>query len=432
MAEELNRRSFIRSAALAAGPAIITARGANDKINIGWIGVGTRGYAGLDWLHTAAANEVQITNICDTYQGYIARALDRMQTVWGTKPKTHVDYRELLADKSIDAVYIMTPEHLHHDMTIAALRAGKHVYIEKPLAHTIEEGWDIVREWEKAGKIVQVGTQNRSSSLYKKAQEMVRQGMIGDVHYVRAFWYRNGLPNEPSWRYVIPAEATPQNTDWNRFLGTAPKHEWDPHRYFQWRLYWDYSGGISTDLLVHQTDIVNFMLGKTVPKSCIASGGIYRWTEKSDDRDVPDTFSAIYDYSDKLQVNYSCYLGNEFFGYGEELCGNEGTIRVMNRQDLYFEPETYNSRRPNAPNRAPEPIKSRQALHLNGQKDFGEVDGVQGHFKNFIASIQGKEKPIAPPPVGQQAAISGHMATLSYKNQKKVVWDESANKYHFA
>jgi hypothetical protein len=104
----------------------------------------------------------------------------------------------------------------------------------------------------------------------------------------------------------------------------------------------------------------------------------------------------------------------------------------MNRQDLYFEPETYNSRRPNAPNRAPEPIKSRQALHLNGQKDFGEVDGVQGHFKNFIAAIQGKEKVIAPPTVGQQAAISGHMATLSYKNQKKVIWDESANKYHFA
>ena len=93
--------------------------------------------------------------------------------------------------------------------------------------------------WKKSGKIVQVGTQNRSSSLYKKAKEMIQQGMVGDVHFVRAFWYRNGLPNEPSWRYVIPAEATPQNTDWNRFLGTATKRAWDPHRYFQWRLYWD-------------------------------------------------------------------------------------------------------------------------------------------------------------------------------------------------
>ena len=265
MSDELNRRDFLKAAAIAAGPAAIAGRAANDKVNVGWIGVGTRGYAGLDWLHTAAANEVQITAICDTYQGNIARAQDRMQTIWGNKPKSYVDYRELLADKSIDAVYIMTPEHLHHDMTIAALKAGKHVYIEKPLAHTIEEGFDIVKVWEQSKKIVQVGTQNRSSSLYKKAKELVKQGMIGDVHYVRAFWYRNSLPDDPAWRYVIPPEATPQNTDWNRFQGTAPKHAWDPQRYFQWRLYWDYSGGISTDLLVHQTDIVNFMLDKTVP-----------------------------------------------------------------------------------------------------------------------------------------------------------------------
>ena len=162
----------------------------------------------------------------------------------------------------------------------------------------------------------------------------------------------------------------------------------------------------------------------------MASGGVYRWTDKSDDRDVPDTFSAIYDY-DKLQVNYSCYLGNEFFGYGEELCGNEGTIRVLNRQDLYFEPETYNSRRANAANRAPEPIKSRKAIHINGMQEFKESDGAINHFKNFIESIRGNEKPIAPPPIGQQAAITGHMATLSFKNQKKVVWDEAAKKHHF-
>ena len=176
MAEELDRRNFIKAAAIAAGPAIISARGANDKVRIGWIGVGTRGYASLDWMHTAAPNDVQITNICDTYQGYIARAKDRMQTVWGTTPKTHVDYKELLADKDVDAVFIMTPEHLHHDMAIAALRAGKHVYVEKPLAHTIEEGFDIVKEWQKSGKMVQVGTQNRSSTLYKGPRRWCRRG----------------------------------------------------------------------------------------------------------------------------------------------------------------------------------------------------------------------------------------------------------------
>jgi len=109
MSDELNRRNFLKAAAIAAAPAALSAQGNNNKINIGWIGVGTRGYAGLDWLHTAAPNDVQITAICDTYQAYIARAQDRLQTVWGAKAKAYVDYKELLADKSIDAVYIMTP-----------------------------------------------------------------------------------------------------------------------------------------------------------------------------------------------------------------------------------------------------------------------------------------------------------------------------------
>ena len=425
MAEEINRRNFLRTAALAAGPAIVSGRAANDKINIGWIGVGTRGYAALEWMHNAAPDDVKITAICDTYQGYIARAKDRMSTIWGNTPAAYNDYRELLADKSIDAVFIMTPEHLHHNMAIAALDAGKHVYLEKPLAHTIEEGWDIIKAWEKSGKIVQVGTQNRSSELYRHAKDMILKGMIGDVHYVRAFWYRNSLPNDPAWRYVIPADTNPQNTDWNRFLGPAPKRPWDKHRYFQWRLYWDYSGGISTDLLVHQTDIVNFMLDKTVPKSCMASGGVYRWTDKTDDREVPDTLSAIYEYDPGFHINYSCYFGNDHYGYGEQVCGNEGTIEVMNRQDLYFTPELFKGR-------APADVKARKPVHLNGKADFNEVDGVNNHFKNFIQSILGKEKPIAPPTVGQQAAISGHLATISFKNGKKVIWDEAARKYHFA
>jgi predicted dehydrogenase len=433
MADELNRRNFIKAAAIAAGPAVISARGANDKINVGWIGVGTRGNAGIDWLHTAAPNDVQLTSICDTYDGYIARAKDRVKTIWGNTPDAYKDYHELLAKKDIDAVYIMTPEHLHHDMAIAALKAGKHVYLEKPIAHTIEEGWDIIKAWEQSKKICQIGTQNRSSSLYKKAKELIAQGMVGDVHFVRAFWYRNGLPNNPSWRYAIPPDANPQNTDWNRFLGNAPKHAWDPHRYFQWRLYWDYSGGISTDLLVHQTDIVNFMLDKTVPTSCIASGGVYRWTGKDDDRDVPDTLTAVYDFvPDKLQVNYSCYLGNEYFGYGEEIFGNEGTIRVLNRSDIYFEPETYNQRRPGAQNQAPEPIRSRKAIHINGPETYKETDGAINHFRNFIQAILGKEQVIAPPTKGQEAAIGGHMATLAYRNQKKVVWDAAAKKAKFA
>jgi predicted dehydrogenase len=412
-------------AAITAGPAVISARGQNDKITIGWIGVGTRGNAGIDWLKKAAGDKVHLKAICDTYDGYIARGIDRVATIWGNKPDTYKDYRQLLADKSIDAVFIMTPEHLHHRMTIDALRAGKHVYIEKPLAHTIEEGEEIIREWKKANKVVQVGTQNRSSSLYRKAKEMIQQGMVGDVHYVRAFWYRNSTTDNPAWRYVIPDDTNPGNTDWDKFLGSAPKRPFDKRRYFQWRLYWDYSGGISTDLLVHQTDITNFMLDKTVPASCMASGGIYRWTDPNDDRDTPDTFSAIYEYPDKFHINYSCYFGNDHYGYGEQVCGNEGTIEVLNRQDLYFYPQLLKGL-------APASVKARKQIHLNGQKDFQEADGVNNHFKNWIAAIEGKEKVIADPETGQQAAIGGHLATLSYKQGRKALWDDKARRVKFA
>jgi len=420
----MDRRDFLKTtgaAAVLAGPAALSVRGANDKINIGWIGVGTRGNAGIEWLKTAAPETAIITAICDTYEGHRTRAKDRVKSVWGNTPAAYLDYNELLADKSIDAVFIMTPEHLHHEMAIAALRAGKHVYVEKPLAHTIEEGFDIVREWKKAGKIVQVGTQNRSSSLYKRAKELIQQGMIGDVHFVRAFWYRNSTNDKPAWRYAIPPDSNPENTDWIRFLGPAPRRPWDPHRYYQWRLYWDYSGGISTDLLVHQTDIVNFMLGRTLPHSCVASGGIYRWI---DDRDTPDTFSAVYEYPDRLQINYSSYFGNDQYGYGEQVCGNEGTIEVMNRMDLYFTPQLLRGQ-------APERVKERQPIHLNGRKDFGEWDGAINHFRNWIESIRGNEQIVATPEIGQEAAISGHMATLSYRHNRRVLWDAEGRKVQF-
>jgi predicted dehydrogenase len=427
MANDLDRRSFLKqtgAAALAAAPAVVPALGANDKVNIGWIGVGTRGNAGIEWLSKAAGGKVALTAVCDAYQGYIARAKDRVQTIFGNTPATYVDYRELLKDKSIDAVFIMTPEHLHHSMTMAALAAGKHVYIEKPLAHTIEEGAEIVKAWQKSGKIVQVGTQNRSSSLYKKAQELIKQGLIGDCHYVRAFWYRNSANDNPAWRYVIPADTNEQNTDWGRFLGPAKKRPFDKRRYFQWRLYWDYSGGISTDLLVHQTDITNFVMRKTVPATCVASGGNYRWVDKDDDRDVPDTLSALYEYSDKFHVNYSCYFGNDHYGFGEQFCGNEGTIEVLNRQDLYFTPELLKGK-------ATAEVKKRAPIHLNGQKDFGEADGAINHFRNFVEAVRGNEQVIAPPTVGQQAAISGHMATLAFRSGKRVQWDERTEKIKY-
>jgi predicted dehydrogenase len=155
----------------------------------------------------------------------------------------------------------------------------------------------------------------------------------------------------------------------------------------------------------------------------MASGGIYRWTDPNDDREVPDTFSAIYEYPDtKFHINYSCYFGNDHFGYGEQFCGNEGTIEVLNRQFFNYYPETFGGR-------APAALKERKEIHehLPGNDNLA----VQAHVRNFINAVLGKEKAIAPASIGQHAAIGGHMATLSFKNGRKIIWDEKGQKYHF-
>jgi len=425
MSNEITRRHLlgVSAATIAGAPGILSAQNVSGKVNVGWIGAGTRGMHVMKMMYQAVPESVVISGVCDTFEGNLAKGKDQIKTMGKNTPKTYVDYKDLLADKSIDAVFIATPEHLHHEMTIAALRAGKNIYVEKPLAHTIEEGQEIVREAKKAGKVVQVGTQNRSNTLYKKAKDMVAQGMIGEVHYVRAFWYRNSLEDNPAWRYAIPPDATEKNTDWKKFLGSAKNRPFDKQRYYQWRLYWDYSGGISTDLLVHQTDITNFVCGKAEPLSCMASGGIYRWAGASDDREVPDTLSAIYEYPDKFHINYSCYFGNEQYGYGEQFMGNEGTIEVLNRQTLRFYTEKFRGK-------APDKVKARQ--EFTEDKPGNDIPAVQAHTANFINAVLGKEKVIAPVEVGQQAAVSGHLATLSLRNNKKVLWDSKTQKYRFA
>lgn len=423
MPEDFSRRHFVTgSAGAALAPAFLSAQGGNGSLKLGWIGTGSRGYYLLERLYKGDPKPFQVAAVCDTYQGNLNRGKDRVQTMGGNTPKTYVDYQEVLADKNVDAVVIATPEHLHYPMTMAAIKAKKHIYVEKPLSHTIEEGTRIQEAARASGLTIQVGTQNRSNSLYIKAKELVEQGMIGDIHYVRAFWYRNSLPDSPAWRYAIPGDTNEQNTDWGRFLGPAQKRPFHKGRYFQWRLYWDYSGGISTDLLVHQTDITNFVCGKTVPSSCMASGGIYRWTDAADDREVPDTFSAIYEYSSKFHINYSCYFGNVRYGYGEQFMGNEGAIEVLNRQILNFYPETFGGK-------PPAHVAARKEIHIEAPGNDNLA--VEAHIRNWLESIRGKAKLVAPVEIGQQAAISGHMATLSFRNNKKILWDEKTGKYRF-
>jgi predicted dehydrogenase len=228
MPASISRRGFIKTsagAAAIAAPGILRAQNSNSVVHVGWIGVGNRGYYLLERLYNGSPSLARVTTVCDTYTGNLARGKDRVQTMGGNTPKTYGDYPRLLQDPALDAVVIATPEHLHYPMFMAALKAGKNIYIEKPLAHDIEQGEEMVQAAETSGKVIQVGTQNRSNSLYQQARQMVEQGLIGDIHYVRAYWYRNSLEDNPAWRYKVPDDASPQNSDWNKFLGQAPQRD---------------------------------------------------------------------------------------------------------------------------------------------------------------------------------------------------------------
>jgi predicted dehydrogenase len=427
MAPNITRRSFLHStAATAAAPAILRAQGANEKVQVGWIGVGIRGDSLLGILMDVAPQDAHVKAVCDSFAGHLARGKDKVQTKQKDTPSTYDDYRKLLEDKSIDAVFIMTPEHLHHDMVIAALQAGKNVYCEKPLSHNIEEGFDIMKAVERSGKKLQVGTQRRSSLLYKKAKEIYDSGAIGKVTFVRGFWYRNSATENPQWRYTIPQDANQSNADFNKFLGRAPKKPFSLPRYFQWRLYWDYSGGISTDLLVHQTDAAHLVLGVHAPKSVVASGGSYYWDAlDKEPREVPDTMTAVFEYPEKFEINYSCMFANQHYGYGEQFFGSEGTMEVMNLQDLNVYPESYGKD-------TPERVKSRPEIHVNATKDLGQANPTGDHIKNFINAVKNGEPLHCDARCGHEAAVTGHLATMSFRRERKIYWDAVNGKYRDA
>ncbi len=418
----ISRRDFVSgSSVLATAPALLRAQTSGSKVALGWVGLGNRGGKHINTMMKVAGKDSYIKAICDTFAPRLAITKDDVVTAQKSAPDTYNDYYKMLEDRSIDAVVIMTPEHLHRDMSIAALEAGKHVYCEKPLTHTIEEGFEILAAVKKSGKKFQVGTQRRSSLLYKKAKEIYESGVLGKVVYARAFWYRNSPQSSPAWRYDIPEDAEPGNTDYKKFLGPAPATPFNKERYFQWRLYWDYSGGISTDLLVHQTDAIHMVTGRNHCKSVMCTGGIHYWTE--DDREVPDTVTAGFEYPDHLHINYSAAFSNSRYGYGEQLLGSEGTMEIMDLSDIHVYPETARG--------LPERVTSRPEMHFNGQKDFGEGNPTDAHLKNFIDAIKHNAPLNCDAQTGHEAAVTGHLATLSLRNEKKVYWDQQNGKYRF-
>jgi len=296
----------------------------NNNIQIALIGAGGMGQG--DARMSSSLPGVKLIAACDIYDGRLMRARE----IWGDSIFTTRDYREILSRRDVDAVIVGTPDHWHATITKDALAAGKDVYCEKPMVQMIEEGKQVIEAQKSSGRILQIGSQYASSVVFLKAAEMLKQGAIGELNLVEAHLDRNTAIG--AWQYSIPPDASPQNIDWDRFLGRAPKRPFEPVRLFRWRNYKDYGTGVAGDLFVHLLTGLHVVTGSRGPNRIYAAGGTRFW---KDGRDAPDVMLATMDYPKTeqhpeftfaLRVNFASGGAAESFGI--KFVGSEGTMEV--------------------------------------------------------------------------------------------------------
>ena len=305
-ARAVSRRRFMKQTAAGLGAAALAAPGvslgrplgAAERIRFGVIGCGGDHCGrGTDHLQNLVRrsekndsgptrNNVDVVGVCDIYERH-----KRQAKAIAPRAEVYHDFRKLLDRKDLDAVVIATPDHWHAPMAIAAMEAGKDIYLEKPMTLTIEEARDVYKVSVRTGRVVQVGPQATGKGKYWAAAEAIKKGLIGKVVLSQSSYCRNSPEGE--WNYPIHPEAGPQNIDWKAWLGAAPARDFSAERYFRWRKYWDYSGGIATDLFYHRLAPLLIAIGQEFPTRVSSSGGIY---VQQDGREVPDTYATTLDY----------------------------------------------------------------------------------------------------------------------------------------
>ncbi|HVJ83979.1 MAG TPA: Gfo/Idh/MocA family oxidoreductase, partial [Planctomycetia bacterium] len=404
---DFSRRGFLGGAAgaLALGASAHAAGrvlGANETIRVGFIGVGNlwggapEGRCQAHISHilkmTKEKKPVQAVAVCDVFNRYredSAAKIDKGNGEAGisAKCKKYADYRELLADKDIDVVCIATPDHWHAQMTIDACKAGKDVYCEKPMTHTIEESYAVVDAVKQHNRIMQVGVQSTANPIWGHAYDQIANGRIGKVVHAQTHYYRNST--EGQWRYyALKPEMTPSNIDWDMFLGhkfgLAPKVPFDRARFAQWRCYWDYGGGMFTDLFVHRITRIMKTTGLREPHRVIGAGGIYL---EYDGRDVPDVSTIVADYGEGCQVMVTACMTNDF-AIDECVRGHLGTI-VLDETNGY---EIFDQRIAGGPKASWEsgrpPAGSGVIVKPEGVK---KGDMTYQHWENFLACCRDRK-----------------------------------------
>ena len=399
---DASRRTFLQTTgALAAlGFPAINALGANDTLNVGLIGVGGRCRGLMQAL--AKVPGVRMAAACDIYDPHLDFA------------KQHVDarafvtkqYKELLDRKDIDAVLIAAPDHWHVPMTVDACDAGKDVYVEKPLTHSLAEGKAVIDAQDRNSKIVQVGTQQRSMPQFLQARELLKAGRIGVVHKVHLTWNRNHDRVQKGASTIDPKQV-----DWKAFLGNAPDQPFDGYRLIgNWRWFWDFGGGLFTDLMVHFIDVAHWFLDLDHPTSAtsigtqITSKGVW---------ETPDTVQTLLTYPDDLQIYFEGTFSNARNGAMLEFMGTDGT--------LYLDRGRYEIHPERGRGKAEEMILGKGN---RGADFYDQPDGELLHLTNWVESVRSRKTPACPAQAGVSAASAAHLANLALRSGQVAHWKD--------
>jgi predicted dehydrogenase len=386
---DVPRRAFLRGAAAATALSYSRIMGAAERVQLGLIGCGDRGRGDTgNFLKTSV---VDVAAVCDVYAAQIDRAK-------ATAPdaQTFSDHRKLLDLKNVDAVLIAVPDHWHAAIAIDALNAGKDVYVEKPLTLRIEEGPPIVKAARVNNRICQVGMQQRSGKHYLEAKrEYMDTGKLGKVTLARTWWHGNTyhLRKAPA-----ALQTQPSNLDWAHFLGPVKWRDYDPQQYFNWRAYLDFGGGQVTDLFTHWIDVVHMFMGKEIPISASAAGGVYNY---KDGRTAPDTINVLLEYPSEFTATFEATLVPGITGEGIEFCGTLGKLYI-DRSRYEFKPVGRNAQ--------PTEVKASTNLDLD-------------HIQNFLDCVKSRNLPNGDVLIGHRSAQASHLGNISYMQKRQIDFD---------
>jgi len=395
-----SRRNFLGKVAtglgtLAAAPGRVL--GSNDRIRVGFIGFGDRATELLN--HVRACPHTEAVAFCDVYTKQLERARS-----FAPSAATYLDHRHMLEDRSIDAVIVATPQHLHAEHFCASLDAHKHVYQEKTMAFTVEHAMRMRAAFEKDGAkhVVQIGHQCCSFGHMADVRQFLSQpDRIGKITAIDMRMFRNTPHGKPQWSRTarMTADVNPENVSWKAFLGEAPDREFDANRYINWRYFWDYSGGNIYENMSHQLSFWYKALELQIPRAATMTGGIYLWP---DGREVPDTMCVSLEQPEDLLINWVSGFGNNQPGVTEQVLGDRGTITRDGH--VRYSPQKIN--RP------------------DGNEMTGRATHTpQAHMQNFFDCIRDRKEPNCPFDVGFRVSIASRMAVDSYRLGRTLRWD---------